>query len=57
MLNARPQPMDAQGRRLLGTHDLEARRLEDAMWPVNADVMDVVLAVAQQHDAVYDSPR
>ena len=38
-------------------HDLEARGFEDVMRPVDPDVVDVVLAVAQQYDTVDDGAR
>ena len=40
-----------------GTDHLEARALEDVVGPVDADVVDVVLAVAQLHHPVDDGPR
>ena len=40
-----------------GTDHLEARTLEDVVGPVDADVVDVVLAVAQLHHTVDDAPR
>ena len=40
-----------------GTDHFEASALEDVVRPVDADVVDVVLAVAQLGDAVDDSPR
>ena len=40
-----------------GTDDLEARALEDVVRPIDADVMDVVLAVAQLRDSVDYGPR
>ena len=40
-----------------GTDHLEARALEDVVGPVDADVVDVVLAVAQLHNPVDDAPR
>src|ERR1700728_1286766 len=42
-------------RRLLGADDLEVLVDEDVMGPVDADVVDLVLAVAQLHDAVDDA--
>ena len=38
--------------RLLGAHDLEVLVDEDVVRPVDADDVDVVLAVAQPHDTV-----
>ena len=42
--------------RLVGADHLEVLIDEDMMWPVDADVMDLVLAVTQLHDTVDDSP-
>ena len=44
-------------RRLLSADDLEVLVDKDVVWPVDADVVDVVLAVAELHDAVDDTPR
>jgi hypothetical protein len=44
-------------RRLLGADDLEVLVDEDVMRPVDADVVDLVLAVAQLHNTVDDAPR
>jgi hypothetical protein len=43
--------------RLLGADDLEVLIDEDVVRPVDADVVDFVLAVAQLHNAVDDAPR
>src|SRR5205823_9253296 len=43
--------------RLVGADDLEVLVDEDVVRPVDADVVDLVLAVAQLHDAVHDAPR
>jgi hypothetical protein len=43
--------------RLLGADDLEVLVDEDVVRPVDADVVDVVVAVAQLHNTVYDAPR
>src|SRR5205809_6529301 len=43
--------------RLVGTDDLEVLVDEDVVRPVDADVVDLVLAVAQLHDTVHDAPR
>jgi N-methylhydantoinase B/oxoprolinase/acetone carboxylase alpha subunit len=43
--------------RLLGADDLEVLVDEDVVRPVDADVADLVLAVAQLHHAVHDAPR
>ena len=40
-----------------GTDHLEAEALEDMVRPVDPDVVDVVLAVAQLHHSVDDGPR
>jgi hypothetical protein len=40
---------------LFGADDLEVLADEDVVRPVNADVVDVVLAVAQLHDTVHDA--
>src|ERR1700687_1780466 len=42
---------------LVGTHDLEALADEDVVRPVDADVVDLVLAVAQLHNTVDDASR
>ena len=44
-------------RRLLRADDFEVLIEEDVVRPVDPDVVDVVLAVAQLHDAVDDAPR
>src|SRR6266566_418079 len=44
-----------RARRLFGAHDREVLADEDVVWPVDADVVDVVLAVAELHDAVEDA--
>src|SRR6266567_5628761 len=46
-----------RARRLFGAHDREVLADEDVVWPVDADVVDVVLAVAELHDAVDDAAR
>src|ERR1700754_515688 len=38
-----------------GADDLEVRVDEDVVWPVDADVVDLVVAVAQFHHAVDDA--
>src|ERR1700730_6767069 len=43
--------------RLLGTDDLEMHAYEDVVRPADGDYVDVVLAVAQQHDAVDGASR
>src|SRR5205823_9091941 len=43
--------------RLVGADDLEVLVDEDVVRPVDADVVDLVFAVAQLHDAVDDAPR
>src|SRR5438876_6789135 len=43
--------------RLVGADDLEVLVDEDVVRPVDADVVDLVLAVAQLHDAVDDATR
>ena len=43
--------------RLLGPDDLEVLIDEDVMWPVDANVVDLVLAVAQLYNTVDNSPR
>src|ERR1700694_3956210 len=42
---------------LIGTDDLEALADEDVVRPVDADVVDLVLAVAQLHNTVDDASR
>src|SRR5438552_11973796 len=42
---------------LVGTDDLEVLVDEDVVRPVDADVVDLVLAVAQLHNTVDDAPR
>ena len=44
-------------RRLLGADDREVLADENVVWPVDADVVDLVLAVAQLHDTVDDAAR
>ena len=43
--------------RLVGADDLEVLVDEDVVRPVDADVVDLVLAVAQLHNTVDDAPR
>src|SRR5438105_1729677 len=43
--------------RLVGADDLEVLVDEDVVRPVDANVVDLVLAVAQLHDTVDDAPR
>src|ERR1039458_5113783 len=43
-------------RQLVGADHLEVLVDEDVVWPVDADVVDLVFAVAQLHDAVDNSP-
>ena len=43
-------------RQLLGADHLEVLVDEDVVWPVDADVVDLVFAVAQLHDAVDNPP-
>jgi hypothetical protein len=52
-----PRSGDALPRRLVGADDLEVLVDEDVVRPVDADVVDLVLAVTQLHDAINDSPR
>ncbi len=47
----------APSRRLVGAHDLEGLADEYVVRPVDADVVDLVPAVAQLHDAVDDASR
>ena len=42
--------------RLVGADDLEVLVDEDVVRPVDTDVVDLVLAVAQLHDTVDDAP-
>ena len=42
--------------RLKSADDLEVLVDEDVVRPVDADVLDVLLAVAQLHDTVDDAP-
>ena len=44
-------------RRLLGADDREVLVDEDVVRPVDADVVDLVFAVAQLHNTVDDAPR
>jgi hypothetical protein len=44
------------GRRLLGADDLEVLVEKEVVGPVHADVVDVVVTVAQLHDAVDHAP-
>lgn len=41
---------------LIGADDLEVLVDEDVVWPVDADVVDLVFAVAQLHNAIDDAP-
>src|SRR5438876_9991534 len=43
--------------RLVGADDLEVLVDEDVVRPVDADVVDLVLAAAQLHNTVDDAPR
>ena len=45
-----------RGRELIGADDLEVLVDEDVVRPVDADVVDLVLAVAQLHNTVDDAP-
>jgi hypothetical protein len=57
-LHARPEyVLHVPLRQLVGADHLEVLVNEDVVWPVDADVVDLVLAVAQLHDTVDDSPR
>src|ERR1700737_932329 len=49
--------MYALPRRLLGADDLEVLVDEDVVRPADADVVDLVLAVAQLYNTVDDAPR
>src|ERR1700732_2987646 len=49
--------MSALPRRLEGADDLEVLADEDVVRPVDADVVGLVLAVAQLHNTVDDAPR
>ena len=42
---------------LVGADDLEVLVDEDVVGPVDADVVDLVLAVAQLHNTIDDAPR
>jgi len=42
---------------LLGADDLEVLVDEDVVGSIDADVVDLVLAIAQLHNSVDDSPR
>jgi hypothetical protein len=44
-------------RRLIGADDLEVLIDEDVVWPVDADVVDLVFAIPQLHYTVDDSSR
>src|SRR5580704_7379176 len=44
-------------RLVVGADDLEVRVDEDVVWPVDADVVHLVVAVAQFHHAVDDAAR
>ena len=48
--------MDALPWRLVGADDLEGLIDEDVVRPVDADMVDFVLAVAQLHNTVDDAP-
>src|SRR5665213_2012929 len=50
-------PRLTHARHLRGANGCEARGDEYVMRPIHADVMDVVLAVAQQRDTVDDGTR
>ncbi len=52
---ARSYPDGSPGSK--GADHLEGSALEDVVRPVDADVVDVVLAVAQLHNTVDDAPR
>ena len=39
-------------RELVGADDLEVIVDENVVWPIDADVVDLVVTVAQLHDAV-----
>ncbi|MDQ1663943.1 MAG: hypothetical protein QOJ68_3923 [Blastococcus sp.] len=49
--------MELRDRVLVGADDREGLVDEDVMRPVDADVVDLVLAIAQLHDMVDDAPR
>src|ERR1700739_1921174 len=42
---------------LVGPDHLEVLADEDMVWPVDADVVNLVFAVAQLHHTIDDSPR
>ena len=44
-------------RRLIGADNLEVLVDKHVVWPVDADVVDLVLAVGQLHNTVDDSSR
>jgi hypothetical protein len=44
-------------RLVVGADDLEVLVDEDVVGPVDADVVDLVIAVAQLHDTVHDAAR
>jgi hypothetical protein len=44
-------------RQLIGADHLEVLVDKDVVWPVDADVVDLVFAVAQLHNTVDDAPR
>ena len=48
--------MHALLRRLLGADDIEILVDEDVVWPVDSDVVDLVLAVAQLHNTIDHAP-
>src|SRR5207237_10853224 len=49
-------PARARPWRLVGADDLEVLVDEDVVWPVDADVVDLVFAVAQLHNTVDNAP-
>src|ERR1035441_1421493 len=51
-----PELMHALPRLLIGADDGEALVDEDVVRPVDADVVDLVLAVAQLHNTVHHAP-
>src|SRR5205823_13824940 len=49
-------PARARPWQLVGADDLEVLVDEDVVWPVDADVVDLVFAVAQLHNTVDNAP-
>ncbi len=57
MITPRAVPALLHQGALVGADDLEVLVEEDVVRPVDADVVDLVLAIAQLHNTVDDGPR